>query len=64
MIARVGPAIYRQVMGISVLSALVLLSACGEIAKQPISSGIGANPVLPAPNKTLIPTIHIAPAIG
>ena len=64
MIARVGLAIGRQVMGISVLSALVLLSACGEIAKQPISSGIGANPVLPAPNKTLIPTIHIAPAIG
>ena len=64
MIARVGLAICRQVMGISVLSALVLLSACGEIAKQPISSGIGVNPVLPAPNKTLIPTIHIAPAIG
>lgn len=51
-------------MNISVLSALVLLTACGEIAKQPISSGIGSNPLLPAPKTTLIPTIHIAPAIG
>jgi len=46
------------------LSSLILLAACGEMAKQPISSSIGANPVLPAPNKTLIPTINIAPAIG
>lgn len=51
-------------MNISVLSALVLLTACGEIAKQPISSGIGSNPLLPAPKTTLIPTIYIAPAIG
>ena len=64
MIVKVRPAICKQVMSISVLSALVLLNACGEIAKQPISAGIGANPVLPAPNKTLIPTLHIAPAEG
>ena len=41
-----------------------LLTACGEMAKHPISAGIGTNPTLPAPNKTLIPTVHIAPAIG
>lgn len=64
MIPSVGLGICRQVMNISVLSGLVLLSACGEIAKQPISLGIGSYPLLLAPNKTLIPTILIAPAIG
>ena len=43
---------------------MILLSACGEIAKQPISSGTGINPILLKPNKTFLPTIHIAPAIG
>ena len=47
-----------------IFSGLALLAACGEIAKQPISSSIGLKPTLLAPNKTLIPTIHIAPAIG
>ena len=46
------------------LSSLILLTACGEMAKHPISAGTGINPILPSPNKTLIPTVHIAPAIG
>jgi glucose/arabinose dehydrogenase len=46
------------------ISGFLLLAACGEIAKQPISSGYGSSPILLQPNKTLIPTIHIAPAIG
>lgn len=45
-------------------AALVLLSACGETAKLPPEAGIGPAPTLPAPNKTLIPTVHIAPAVG
>jgi glucose/arabinose dehydrogenase len=45
-------------------SSIVLLTACGDMAKQPISSSIGIKPILLAPNKTLIPTIHIAPAVG
>ena len=43
---------------------MILLTACGEVAKHPISAGIGVNPILPSPNKTLLPTVHIAPAIG
>lgn len=43
---------------------IVSLSACGETAKLPMSAGIGPNPTLPPPNQTLIPTVHIAPAIG
>ena len=48
----------------AVLGGLIMLSACGEAAKQPISFGIGTKPTLAAPNKTLIPTVNIAPAIG
>ena len=40
------------------------LSACGEMATLPEQAGIGPNPTLPAPNPTLIPTVHIAPAKG
>ena len=64
MIFKVKSAIFKWVMNISVLNALVLLTACGEMAKQPISVGIGSSPLLLSPNPTLIPTIHIAPAVG
>ena len=45
-------------------AAACLLAACGERALLPESAGIGASPTLPAPSKTLIPTLHIAPAKG
>jgi glucose/arabinose dehydrogenase len=46
------------------IASLLTVTACGEVASLPISAGIGANPTLPSPNKTMIPTINIAPAIG
>jgi glucose/arabinose dehydrogenase len=49
---------------LALLAALLLLTACGETAKLPSEAGVGPTPQLPAPNKTLIPTVHIAPAIG
>lgn len=45
-------------------SLLALLAACGDTAKLPPEAGIGPSPTLPAPNKTLFPTVHIAPATG
>ncbi|MGO4303966.1 PQQ-dependent sugar dehydrogenase [Cupriavidus sp. RAF12] len=50
-------------------TAVVLLVAgvvtgCGESATLPDSAGFGPTPQLPAPNKTMIPTVHIAPAKG
>ena len=46
-------------------SALVLaLAACGEKATIPVEAGYGPNPILPAPNRTLLPTVLIAPAKG
>ena len=40
------------------------LAACGETAMLQVSDGTGPSPKLPEPNKTLIPTVNIAPAIG
>jgi glucose/arabinose dehydrogenase len=40
------------------------LAACGESSTLQVSDGTGPSPQLPEPNKTLIPTVNIAPAIG
>lgn len=40
------------------------LAGCGDTAKTPVDAGYGANPTLPEPNKTLLPTVNIAPAKG
>ncbi len=45
-------------------AALVLTLAACESARLPVEAGIGPSPELPPPNKTLIPTVHIAPAKG
>jgi len=40
------------------------LAACGETSSLQVSDGTGPSPKLPEPNKTLIPTVNIAPAVG
>ena len=40
------------------------LTACGETATLPGSAGFGPTPELPPPNTTVIPTVHVATAIG
>jgi glucose/arabinose dehydrogenase len=45
------------------LSAALLLTACGERAKLPEKAGWGPHPTLPAPNPTPIPTVNVAPAV-
>ena len=40
------------------------LAACGETSTLQVSDGTGPSPKLPEPNKTLIPTVNIAPAVG
>src|SRR5690606_3898353 len=42
----------------------VALAACGETANLSVADGTGPNPTLPEPDKSLIPTVNIAPAIG
>jgi glucose/arabinose dehydrogenase len=50
---------------LAVLLTLVAgLAACGETSRLQVSDGTGPTPTLPEPNKTLIPTVNIAPAVG
>ncbi|MBC7995805.1 MAG: sorbosone dehydrogenase family protein, partial [Rhizobacter sp.] len=46
------------------LALAVCLSACGDVAKLSVAESTGPRPGLPAPVKSLLPTVHIAPAIG
>jgi glucose/arabinose dehydrogenase len=49
---------------ILVLLLASLLMACGRKAELPIEAGFGPIPELPPPDKELIPTVNIAPAVG
>jgi glucose/arabinose dehydrogenase len=49
---------------IVLLTLLPMLAACGETATLPWTAGTGPNPQLPAPHKTLLPTMQTAKAIG
>ncbi|MEP7063909.1 MAG: sorbosone dehydrogenase family protein [Betaproteobacteria bacterium] len=40
------------------------IAACGGPALLPVTAGFGPNPVLPAPEHSLIPTVNIATATG
>jgi glucose/arabinose dehydrogenase len=54
-----------KVLNAACLSVIVLtLAACAEMAKLPVSAGSGPHPVLPEPQRTLLPTVNIAPAKG
>ena len=53
----------RTSLALFSISALVL-AGCGDVAKLPIAAGTGPRPTLPEPNKTLLPTLNIAPAQG
>jgi glucose/arabinose dehydrogenase len=44
--------------------AMLVLSGCGDMARLPVEAGMGPDPVLPEPRKSLIPTLKIAPADG
>ena len=61
----VGGPFARCLAGASVVALVsVALAGCGDMAQVPVSAGTGPTPRLPAPNKTLIPTVNIAPARG
>ncbi len=48
------------VVGVVVL----VICACGGSARLPVSAGEGPTPSLPAPQRSLIPTVNVAKAIG
>ncbi|HEY1225825.1 MAG TPA: sorbosone dehydrogenase family protein, partial [Ramlibacter sp.] len=46
------------------LAVAALVAGCGDMARLPESASVGANPQLPEPTRSLIPTVHIAEAAG
>ena len=46
------------------LGVAALAAGCMESSRLPPEASLGANPQIPSPNKTLVPTVHIAPAKG
>ncbi len=46
------------------LTVILNLSACGDLATQPLAASSGPRPSLPPPVSRTVPTVHIAPAIG
>jgi len=47
-----------------IILAALLLSACGDTADLPDQATFGANPTIPEPTTSLIPTVNIATATG
>ena len=56
--------IHHIMNGFLLALAVAGLTACGGVAQLPVAAGIGANPVLPQPERSLIPVVNIAPAKG
>ncbi len=54
----------KRATALGAFALAVSLVACCGTAKLPFSAGVGPNPTLPPPNKSLIPTLLIAPAKG
>ena len=46
------------------MAGAATIGGCGDVAKLPLSAGIGSNPALPPPVRSLVPTVNIAPAKG
>ena len=59
------PGSVTLLLAAAVLTAAGLTAAgCGEVARLPDTAVTGPAPRLPAPQKNLVPTVHIAPAKG
>jgi glucose/arabinose dehydrogenase len=65
-----SPASQHRCMKIRLASTLlplvlpIALGACTALASTDDSIGVGPSPQLPAPDKSLVPTVHIAEAVG
>jgi glucose/arabinose dehydrogenase len=55
---------FKPVHRLAFLATLTALAGCASSAKLPVSAGTGANPTLPAPDKALIPLVHVVTAKG
>ena len=48
----------------AILSSLIAAASCGGEARVRVEDGTGPDPTLPVPEKSLIPVVHLAPAVG
>ena len=48
----------------ALLAAVLVVTGCASSARLPVSAGTGPNPTLPAPDKALIPLVHVVKATG
>jgi glucose/arabinose dehydrogenase len=48
----------------ALLAAAMSLAGCGATARLAVSDGMGLNPVLPEPRRSLLPTINVVTARG
>lgn len=59
--------VMRKTISIAValaVSAFLLMFAACESARLPVEAGMGAQPQLPTPNHTIVPTVNVAKATG
>lgn len=54
----------RSIALVSAFALALALTACASPSNRPVELAIGPNPLLPAPKKTLFPTVNIAEARG
>jgi glucose/arabinose dehydrogenase len=52
----------RVAAGTLAAASVAALVGCGDMARLPVEAGMGPNPALPEPSKSLIPTVNVAPA--
>lgn len=55
---------FTLVASLLLVASGLLLACCSTQNVAPIATGVGPNPVLPEPDKTLLPVVNIAPATG
>jgi glucose/arabinose dehydrogenase len=49
---------------LAITTLVAISTGCATSARLPVSSGMGPNPTLPPPTRSLIPTVHVATAKG
>jgi glucose/arabinose dehydrogenase len=54
----------RRVHSLYVAMLITGIASCAHDARVPVADGFGPSPVLPPPEKSLVPVVHIAPAKG
>jgi glucose/arabinose dehydrogenase len=54
----------RRLARLALTCAALTALACAESANLPVSAGYGPDPALPEPERSLVPTIGVAPARG